>query len=301
MGIFLITLIGFLLAPTSAFAWGPITHLNYGIEVLSNLSMLVGPLQELLKSYPHDFLYGCLAADITLKKNLVAYIHHCHNWDVGLSLLQKAKDPHQRAFVFGYLTHLAADTISHNYYVPFFTVSSFSTTTLKHTYWELRFDATREDKFWNMTKDVTQKYHKSDHDDMLKIHLKRTLLPFATNKLIFNGLMTLSESKPWHHWIRRFSQNSPWELSNEDVQEFFTLAMQAIFDFLNHQKDSKVYLIDPSGKIALDQAKTLRKEFKLLSKALPEEEIQKRLQTFRNQLKQSLFEKPAHQKWVKVQ
>ncbi len=56
----------FLLAPESAYAWGPATHLRFASEVLVNLPMLGANLRALLASYPYDFLYGNLAADLIL-------------------------------------------------------------------------------------------------------------------------------------------------------------------------------------------------------------------------------------------
>ena len=299
--VYLLIMIGVLLTPSLAYAWGPITHLYYGMEVLDKLPMLLLPLQELLRTFPKDYLYGCLAADITLKKDLVDYTEHCHNWDIGLALLDKAETPPQKAFAWGYLTHLAADTISHNYFVPYFTVASYETTVLRHIYWELRFDATRDPKLWQMTKDLTRDYNKSHHDELLKTNLKRTLFSFTTNKVIFNRIMSLSQSKKWHGLVSAVHKKSTWALSPQDVKEFQSMAIQAIFDFLNLQKESKYYLIDPSGKLALDKAKRLRKELKKLSKTEPKDKLQKRVIEIRREFKAELFLKPKHQKWVKVQ
>ena len=85
------------------------------------------------------------------------------------------------------------------------------------------------------------------------------------------------------------------------ILKYCKLPIQAIFDFLNLQKESKYYLIDPSGKLALDKAKRLRKELKKLSKAEPKDKLQKRVIEIRREFKAELFLKPKHQKWVKVQ
>jgi hypothetical protein len=294
----LILILIVVLTPSQAYAWGPLTHMHYGVEVLNNLSMLKLPLQELLKAFPNDYLYGCMAADITLKKDLVAYKYHCHNWDVALDLLKKAKDRAGEAFSWGYLTHLAADTISHNYFVPYFTVASFPTKTLKHIYWELRFDATRHKKLWSLTKEVTRQFHKSHHDELLKDHLKRTLFSFKTNKVLFNSLMSIEKSEKWHKLIQTLTKESKWKLPKADIKEFETMAMDAIYGFLNDQKNSKYYLVDPTGKLALEKAKILRKELKRLSKHDKKNDMREQISLIRSDFKRAIFEKTRHKQWV---
>lgn len=271
------------------------------MEILNNLSRLIAPLQELLHAFPNDYLYGCLAADITLKKDLVNYIHHCHNWDIGLGILERARSQKQKAFAYGYLSHLAADTISHNYYVPYHIVASFPTRTLKHIYWELRFDATRDPKLWKVPKEITDQYHRSSHDQLLKGFLKPTLFSFRTNRMIFKSIMSLEHSDRWYDWVQTVANNSPWELRDKDVQEFHSMALDAVFDFLNRGQKSKFYLIDPSGKLALDKAKRLRKELKKLYKHQPIRKTNQELSLIRKEFKKALFEKASLQRWVDVQ
>ncbi|MBI4042401.1 MAG: zinc dependent phospholipase C family protein, partial [Deltaproteobacteria bacterium] len=106
--------------PAIGWAWGPVTHLSFGLSLMDQLQLIAPEIAALLSAYPRDFLYGCLAADITFGKRFVAHeSHHCHNWSVGFDVLKAAKNDHQRSFAYGYLCHLAADTIAHNLYVPY--------------------------------------------------------------------------------------------------------------------------------------------------------------------------------------
>ena len=73
-----------LLLPGEAFAWGPGVHLSLGARLLANPQALPAGLQALLAAWPLDFLYGCVAADITLGKKFTHYLEHCHNWRIGL-------------------------------------------------------------------------------------------------------------------------------------------------------------------------------------------------------------------------
>src|SRR4030065_2545752 len=104
--------------PGMADPWGPATHLELGNAILNNTGLLSAPARALIEAFPFDFLYGNISADIVIGKNLVEELKHCHNWKVGFKLLKKAESDSQRAFVYGYLSHLAADTIAHNHFIP---------------------------------------------------------------------------------------------------------------------------------------------------------------------------------------
>jgi len=168
-------------------------------------------------------------------------------------------------------------------------------------YWELRFDATRDPTLWKLPKKILDQHHKSSHDQLLKRFLKPTLFSFKTNRMIFKGLMNLEHSSRWYGWVQTVSNNSSWELPGTDVQEFHGLATEAVFDFLNHGKKSKFYLIDPSGKLALAKAKKLRKELKRLYKRQPIRKTNQELTRIRKEFKNALFEKASLQRWVEVQ
>src|SRR6185369_11919793 len=137
-----------LLLPDQAHAWGGGIHLQLGATVLSNLSALSPNLAALLAAHPHDFLYGCISADITLGKKFTHSMLNCHRWHIGQKVLHAARTDRQKACAYGYLCHLAADVIAHNYYVPYKIMRSFSTVTMKHTYWEMRFETFVAKEIW---------------------------------------------------------------------------------------------------------------------------------------------------------
>lgn len=114
----LLTALLFLLLPDPAWAWGPGVHLAIGNQLLRTPHILGPELTALLAAHPQAFLYGALSADIFVGKGCRARPGHSHNWETALSLLQSADAPEQRAYALGYATHLAADVLAHNYYVP---------------------------------------------------------------------------------------------------------------------------------------------------------------------------------------
>ena len=104
--------------PESAHAWTPGTHVYLGESLLANLHLLPAATAELLRAFPFDFLYGNIAADSSIAKKYAPVGRHCHYWHVGQEIHDEARTDSLRAFGLGYLCHLAADTVAHNYFVP---------------------------------------------------------------------------------------------------------------------------------------------------------------------------------------
>ena len=264
---------GFLLAllyPKLALAWGPATHIDFGLQVLKNAALLTPFLRELLRRYPDDYLYGCCAADIIVGKNFAKYLYHCHNWQVGLRVLDSAADERQKALCYGFLTHLSADIVAHNFFVPYKTVESFRTTIAKHTYWELRFDQVkiqRNEAVWTTLRRIGQARF-PDHDEFLEEMLvgASRLFSFGTSKQLFNSMMLLSRMKRWRGMLDRVAQRSELPLSTDEFRDFDRLAMDSIFAFLIDVEDSRTVTVDPTGARSLRVAKDLRRELRLLWK-----------------------------------
>jgi hypothetical protein len=259
-----------LLAPRLALAWGPATHIDFGLQVLRASAILTPLVRELLRRYPDDYLYGCCAADIVVGKNFAKYLYHCHNWQVGLRVLDSAYDDRQKALCYGFLTHLSADIVAHNFFVPYKSVESFRTTIAKHTYWELRFDQvkiTRNEAVWTTLARIGQSRF-PEHDAFLEEMLigASRLFSFGTSKKIFNSMMLLSRLSRWRAMLTRVAQKSELPLSAAEFAEFDRLAMNAIFAFLIDVERSRTVTVDPTGARSLRVAKDLRRELRGLSR-----------------------------------
>src|SRR5438874_3921057 len=108
-------LAGIALLPAVAHAWTPGTHVYLGESVLANLHQLPAALADLLRAFPYDYLYGNIAADTSLAKKYAPVGRHCHAWHVGQEIFDLAPTDPLRAFGLGYLSHLAADAVAHNF------------------------------------------------------------------------------------------------------------------------------------------------------------------------------------------
>lgn len=267
-----------LLIPTNALAWGMGVHLQIGSHILENLQLLAPAMQELLQRNPHDYLYGCISADITLGKKYTHYLNHCHSWRMGEKILASARTDPQRACALGYLGHLAADTVAHSYYVPFQLVRTFNTLMLKHTYWEVRFESLVQRDIWTLARVIARKDF-SENDAMMRSVLSDTLFSFGTNKRLFNSLMLLSRLQQWQKMLRSMAESSKWTLAAEERQEYLELAIEATLSIFNEREESPYWKADPTGERAFQAAKIIRKNLNLLwlDGKLPERESEQLL------------------------
>lgn len=258
--------LAWLFIPENAFAWGPVTHLQVGLEALKNIGSFEHGLRMVLQGFPYHYLYGCIAADIIFAKGLAKVHEHSHNWSVAFSVLEEASSPPQESFAYGYLSHLAADTVAHNYYIPGCVVKSYSAKTLRHLYWEVRFDAWAKRSLWDLSKEIATLPQHEEDDELLERVVKRTLFSFKTDKRIFHGLLVLNRIEQWQKMLSNLSEKSPWKLANEDVNKYRGLSCQTTLDFLTHLEKAECIQMDPIGTNALLSAKWMRKNLRMLDR-----------------------------------
>ena len=252
--------------PVDAFAWGPVTHLVHGSRILEELALLTGPLEALLRDHRFAYLYGCVAADIFHAKKYTRSLYtHCHCWPVGWQIVDAARNEREEAFAYGYLSHLAADVYSHNHFVPVQLVLSFESRTLRHLYWEARFDAAQDRDRWRLIRSVLGHRYR-DLDRLVERVVERTLFSFKTNKRIFDSLMALQQLDQWQVMVRGLGERSRYPLPATEVDRFNGLCVSAIQDLLLHGRDSACQHADPTGRDALAQAAALRRKLRALTR-----------------------------------
>lgn len=262
----IMTIIVVLLLPGEALAWGPATHLEVGKTILENTKLLVPPVRALLLAYPYDFLYGNISADIVIGKNLVEELKHCHNWKVGFRLLRRAETDSQKAFAYGYLSHLSADTIAHNHFIPEMMIKSFSARSLRHIYWEMRFDALAEKGIWQLPRKFIKEVHR-DNDRLMGETIEDTPLSFRTNKTIFSSMLMLHRFEQWHKMLGLLSSSSKWALSKEEKERYFAISVDSVIDLLTFSHKAHCIKKDPTGRHSLNAAKFIRKRLKTIQRS----------------------------------
>jgi hypothetical protein len=249
-----------LLVPSDAYAWGPLAHLHFSAQALNQIAAAPPPVRLLLADFAHEFLYGSLAADIVVGKNLAKYVYHCHNWRVGFNLHRTARPGAEQAFALGFLAHLAADTVAHNYFVPYKTVGSFHRLRAGHAYWELRYDQRMDRGLVRLARHVSLPAFR-EHDDFLRRSLRRSsFLPFGVTRQLFGSLLASARSHSFQR-LSRMALAPDRKLALEDdlVEETNRLAVGAIVGLLREGEGCAAAHADATGSRNLRSAADLRR------------------------------------------
>jgi len=248
-----------LLVPEPLGAWGPATHVALGEVLLNSLYLLPPTLRLLLESHPIQFLYGSVAADISFAKKYVPEGRHSHHWMVGEEILKAAPNDPLRAAGYGYLAHLAADTLAHNTFVP---RKLFLTRTGKphgHTYWEHRVDLHLGEGFLGKARRLVMNYDHTAADELFDMVLSRTIFSFRTNRRIFRGMIQAQDNDRWKQVFDRVLRSSRYDLPDERVKEYMGFSFDYMVEYFRNGKESRPRALDPVGALNLRIAKKLRR------------------------------------------
>ncbi len=228
-----------LLIPSIADAWGPLTHLYLGHQVLDLGAALVpAGVYSIIKKYKNDFLYGNLSADIILGRRFHEHDKNSHNWDNAWKLFEAAKTNRQKAFAYGYLTHLCADTVVHNLEktrVPF-----------KHSMLEVKADSIVDKKYRRTLKNLDKVMQKKN-DIFMEDKLESLFFSFKTNKRIFKGVLFLSRLPNYAPISNFIDDRFPYEIPVMDIYSFRRESFTRMLELLNNGKDSEVLKKHPLG------------------------------------------------------
>jgi zinc dependent phospholipase C len=254
-----IALLLLVLLPDPAWAWGPGTHAYLSWQVLQSLELLPEAVRVLLAAHPFDFIYGSLAADISLAKKYAPEGRHCHHWHVGEEIHATADSDRLRAVGLGYLTHLAADTIAHNFFIPRQLLLTSSSKGLGHSYWEARMDIHMGEQYMRLARRAVTDHDHSQADALFDRVLSATLFSFQTNRRIFRGLIRFQDNERWHTVFGGLVTRSRWELTHQTVDDYLVRSFDYVVDYLNRRSDAIARALDPIGERNLDLSKKVRR------------------------------------------
>ena len=246
------------LTPDTALAWTPGTHVFLGEAVLRALDLVPPGFAELLRAFPHDFLYGSIAADTSIAKKYAPVGRHCHAWNVGFEIQDRARDEPLQAFALGYLAHLAADAVAHNYFVPRQLAVTTSTAALGHSYWESRFETHLGEQYPRKARELILLDHARSDDHLDRI-LSPTIFSTHTNRRLFRGMVYVTDTESWQRIFQIMSEKSRWDLPNADVARYLERSYDFILDLFNRLESSEPFSLDPSGDEPLRLAKRVRR------------------------------------------
>ncbi|HUF13584.1 MAG TPA: zinc dependent phospholipase C family protein [Longimicrobiales bacterium] len=258
-GLLAAALLLLLVLPDAAWAFGPATHVFIGQHLLDSLHLLPPAIAEILRRHPRSFLYGSIAADISLAKKYVPAGRHCHYWHVGEEIFNRAESDELRAVGLGYLSHLAADTIAHNFFVPRQFVVTSSTKALGHAYWEHRLDVQLGERYTSLAREVIMNFDHSAADTLFDDVLSRTIFSFNTNLRIFRGMIHVQDNDRWHAVFERLIEKSRWDLADATIEQYMDVTFDYVVDYLLRRRGSLPAILDPVGEFNLHLSKQIRR------------------------------------------
>ncbi|MEE9133728.1 MAG: zinc dependent phospholipase C family protein [Gemmatimonadota bacterium] len=265
--------VAILLLPEPAWAWGPGMHILVGTELLAALGLFPAAVAGILRRFPYDFLYGCIAADITVGKKYAPVGRNCHHWHVGEELYEAADTDATRACALGYLTHLAGDTIAHNYFLPRKLVTSANTQMIGHSYWEHRMDIHLGQAYLRAAYHLITEVDHAHNDQLMDRVLDRAIFSFQTNRRIFRGIIRLADDSTWQAMFDRVLDYSRWDVDDREIATWVRYTFDFAADYLINRKQSPTAFLDPTGERALGEAKRLNREYGPMGKTQRQEQL----------------------------
>lgn len=248
-----------LLIPDTAFAWGPAVHIGLGATLLDHLVLVPSAIGALLTRYSLDYLYGNIAADIVFAKRLSKVKQFCHHWSTAFGLLEKADNDRAKAFAYGYLSHLAADTVAHGKFVPRQVALSHTSVNVGHFFWELRADAMEPTTSRKQLEAILKNRYDCHHATLAE-HMDGTFLAYDLNRMLFHHINALSV----RHSIRRglgiWNERSRWHLSQKLIAGYRSECLDRMQAILTDGSQSALVREDPNGTSALMQVSVQRRE-----------------------------------------
>lgn len=234
-------------------------------DLLGHLSLLPAAVAALLARHRRDYQFGSIAADVVIAKRLSRVKQSCHHWQTGLTILEDAAAETGQAFALGYLSHLAADTVAHNKFIPRQMALTHSSLSFGHMYWEMRADSTIGPYHWEQLRLVLNDVF-AEHEMNLHSRLTDTFLPFSVNWRLFYRLNRFMGRRLWRRTMDRIYTMSRWHLSDQLMREYRSECLQRTIEVVSDPWHAEVLHEDPNGNAALAYSKARRRQLRQMAR-----------------------------------
>lgn len=262
------TLLSAIAMVATVLAWGPGHHLEFAERVYRRRrELLPKDVATLLGEEREAYYYGNIAADIINFKAYGGAYNHCHRWTIVDEMMAMTTAPREEAFTLGYLSHLAADTIAHNHFVPYHLARYARTRGLGHLYWEMNADRFIPEARWDIVTSLKAASELGELDELVNATVPKKALSMTTNKIIFNHVLLVSERQQWRRGMARLHPIEQVSLEKGFLARFQRAAVERIRLALHPKGLRQLLHVDPNGKDAQKTASQARK--RILHKVSP--------------------------------
>jgi hypothetical protein len=103
-----------------ALAWGLYTHVYFAQLLICSTPLADPRFRKAIQRFPELLLAGACLPDAALFNRFTSApgLRSSHQWRIARRMLAEGTDDESRALAVGYASHLLADVIAHNYFVP---------------------------------------------------------------------------------------------------------------------------------------------------------------------------------------
>ncbi len=231
---------------TSAWAWGAAVHTAIACHILENTAHALASIGAVIRAYPLEYLYGSLSADFFVGKGQKRKTGHSHNWETGQRCLSEAADDREASYAYGFLSHLAADVVAHNYFVPNLIHRASAWKRMGHIYWEARVDLHLGPLYTRIAKEVLTMEHLGC-DDMLRSAVGKRRQGLKTRRRIY------TQSVKFADYLNAFRSPAPlqrgpgYRISPDYISFTVGLSYRLVQDLLMNPETSPCLSFDPIG------------------------------------------------------
>ena len=236
---------------SNAFAWGPAIHTVISCSILDGLKFILPEIASILRRYPLEYIYGSLSADFFIGKGNKRKKGHSHNWEAGFNILDKAENEKDAAYAYGFLSHLAADVVAHNYFVPDLIHRFLMLKKVGHLYSEAVADKFAGTYYIKMAGNVLSKKH-LDCDRMLKAAVLANSSALKTKRHIYTGSVKVSDYLYCLPQVSYVYEHS--KIPEDYMCSMIDLSYKLVKDLLSYPESSLCLSHDPIGEDNLREA-----------------------------------------------
>jgi hypothetical protein len=235
-----------LIFANGAWAWGPAIHTAIGLKIIDEITHILPAVARVIQAYPLQYLYGSLAADFFVGKGQKKKEGHSHNWETGFKFFEETANDSEAAYGYGFFSHLAADVVAHNYFIPELIHAASTWKRAGHIYWEAKADQSLGPSYTRMARDLLS-IGDLNCDHLLRSAVRTSRNGFKTRKHLFTQTVRLSDFLSYSQSLGLVNRGFHYQISEEYLAFMINLSYRLVKDFLTRLGSSPCVFYDPIG------------------------------------------------------
>jgi hypothetical protein len=220
-----------------ALAWGPGVHTVIALGTLENVGLILPAIARMLTLFPLQYVYGCLAADFFIGKSQGRRTESAHSWEGGFRFLREASDDEEAAYAYGFLSHLAADVVAHNFFIPNVMTAYAARRRMGHLYWEVKADQVVGSVYTKIARDVLSTDHKGC-DALLHLISGKRINGLKAKKQLYAQSVKFSNYLSTTHDLFFTGEGIRGRMFRKNLGLMIDLSRRCVEDFLGHPESS---------------------------------------------------------------